>query len=310
MLSILEINQLYTYKQICEILEIPYKTGEAKMKQLSDLQHSYEYVKQGTKYLITKIKNAELITTDNRKVTSDNIKHILMATLSTLNDDEIYYASNKDLLKLCYMINNNYSALLNDSTNKYSVKKRYNFDDSFILYVNETYDILKPTLKRALDSMVKHMEISLSIGYKIVKDNKIINCVSEQSDLGHELFKIQGDSMSELGILDTKELYGNKIKYLDSYYDLCNKKAKELFNIDKFYRCYAIRLNTNKIKYDITQERNELNRKLHDKLHNTVRLRDLTYNQIENWYGILHTRKGDIEYPIEDYCKMLNSKKR
>ena len=70
----LQLNQEYTYKQICEILDVPITTGTAKQKQIKAIEDSYEYYhpinkktkKEKKSYVFTKkLKDIELI--DGRK---------------------------------------------------------------------------------------------------------------------------------------------------------------------------------------------------------------------------------------------------
>ena len=305
----------YTYKQICENLNLPQKTGNAKIKQLSELSKYYNYTKNKNKFYINDIIDTSEIkdTAIKKNQTQINIEHILMTVLSGLQDDEqVYFASNKELLLLCYAINNNYYSILNDKhRNSVVVKKYFGLDNSFIEYVEKTYDLLKPMLKNCLLSMQSRKEISLNKGYKIIKNGKIDSCVSETDELGGKLFKIQGDAMRELGISSENELYGKKIYLKNEYYNLCNKKAHELDEtIDKFYQCYAIVLNVEKIKYDLSLERCDLNSKIYNKVHSTTTLRNLSYNQIEQWFNVLHTKNGDNEYKIVDLIKMISLKER
>lgn len=307
----LEENKQYTYKQICEILNLQKKTGNAKKKQLRELSKYYDYKKNGSKFYINKILTNKQFLEEviKRNNTCENIEHILMTILS-VGEDKTYYTSNKELLLVCYAINNNYYSILNDKFhNSYSVKKHFGFDESFILYVEETYDILKPMLKTALKSMESKKEISVNKGYKICSKDKIIDCVSETDDLGKKLFKIQGDVMTELGIKNEQELFGKKIYLQNKYYELCNKKAKDIDDsIDKFYQCYVIVTNVDKIKYDLLQEKEELNQKIYNKVHSTKVLRNLSYNQIDKWFNVLHTKQGEKDYEIVDFIKMINVK--
>lgn len=312
----LEIGKEYTYKQLCESLNLTPKGGNAKQKQLKELTNIYNYTKNGTKYLINSINNnnnnnIEVI--DKRSITLDNIRHILITTLSNLNDENTYFCTNKDLLRLFYMINNNYYSIINNNYNTLVVGEHFNFDDSFLQYVDLTYEILKPTLKSALKSMESHKEILVNKGYKIWKNingvKTLTQCVVATDELGKELFKIQGDAMKELGIKNESELFGKKIYLKQDYYNLCNKKASETLGIDGFYQCYAIILNTSKMTWDLEQERSILNDKIYDKVHLSKVLHDLSYNQIDKWFTVLNTSDGDKEYKIMDFVKMINSKK-
>ena len=49
----------------------------------------------------------------------------------------------------------------------------------------------------------------------------------------------------------------------------------------------------------------DLNLKIKNKIHDTKVLRDLSYNQIDQWFYILNTHKGDADYPIVEDIKKL-----
>lgn len=300
-----QINGAISYKDMCAKLNMPYCSGKQKQLQMEDLQRYCEYEKIGTKYLIKKVYNKEIDKIDNRSITLPNIEHILLTTLSKLKEEKSYFASNKDLLKLCYMINDNYFSILNNKNrNSYMVCEKFGFSESFLTYVDKTYDLLKPSLVNALKSMVNKKEILLNIGYKLKKDSVIVNCVSSNSEIGKKIFKIQGESMEELGILKYSDLFGKKSYLKNEYYDLCNSKSKEL-GIDGFYQCYEIIPNIDKIIYDMSHERIELNGKIKNKIHDSSMLHDLSYNDIEKWFYVLNTKNGDDEYKISDFVKVL-----
>jgi hypothetical protein len=48
--------------------------------------------------------------------------------------------------------------------------------------------------------MENKKEIILGTGYKLKKNNTVVRCVSQNSELGQEIFKIQGEGLMELGI--------------------------------------------------------------------------------------------------------------
>lgn len=315
------MKQELTYKQLCSELDIPYYSGKQKILQLEDLKRYYNYEKHGTKFLIKEKYENPLPKINKNSVTMEDIRFILLSVLSHANNNEHYFATNKDLLRLCYIINNNYYSILNDK-NRYSayIAYKYNFDDSFIDYINNTYDILKPTITNALNSMVKRKEILLNTGYKIRKNGKIAFAVSGNSELGKELFRIQGNAMSELGIEKYSDLWGKYVSKKRGYYDLCDvivaKNSRENplwlknnWDFDGFYQCYEIILNIDRIRYDLdllVKTQQDLNSKIKDKVHSTKVLRDLSYNQIDQWFNILNTKNGDKEYHIVDDIKILN----
>ena len=311
-----------TYKQLCKEFDLPYYSGgNQKKAQLEELKRYYNYEKQGNKYIIKEKYDKPLLAKVNgNSITMSDIRFILLSVLSNADNDGHYFATNKDLLRLCYIINNNYYSILNDKY-RYSpyIAHKYNLDESFIDYVNNTYDILKPTMINALDSMVKRKEILLGVGYKIRQGDKIIFAVSGNSELGKELFRIQGCAMKKLGVEKYSDLWGKQISKKQKYFDLCdllvNKNSRENnlwvkngWNFSGFYQCHEIILNVDKINYDLRlmlDAQQDLNVKIKNKVHNTKVLRDLTYNQIDEWFYILNTHKGDVDYPIVEDIKKI-----
>lgn len=315
------MNELIlTYKQLCEKFNIPYLSGNQKKYQLERLKQYFDYEKVGTKYIIKNIYETPSEILNKNAITMPDIRFILLSVLSDADNNGHYFATNKDLLRLCYIINNNYYSILNDK-NRYSpyIAHKYNLDDSFINYINDTYNILKPTITNALNSMVKRKEILLGTGYKIRQNGSILCAVSGNSELGRELFHIQGRAMKLLGVEKYSDLWGKFVAKKQEYFDLCDSMVydnvhnndvwiKNGWQFDGFYQCYEIILNVDKIKYDLSllmDAQKDLNDKINDKVHKSKVLRDLTYNEIDRCFYILNTHKGDVDYPIVEDIKKL-----
>lgn len=313
------------YRELTNFLGLPYLRGNAKDHQLSELARICNLNKDKTKYEITEIYDSILVKLakkDGKSTTLPNIEYILMSQLSKSDIDGILFVSNKELLRFCYMINNNYYSILNDKhKNSAYIGQKYGFDDSFIEYVDKAYDILKPSLVSALKSMTNKKEIAITTGYKAFKENGSFVCCSITDELGEELFKIQGSAMKKLGVNKYSDFWGRYINRRQDYYDLCNSMVKynsendpkwiqNNWSFEKFYQCYAITLNTSKIKYDLQSlemAREELNGITKDKIHNTKLLRDLSYNDIDKWFVVCNTAEGDKQYSIVDDIKVLSS---
>lgn len=310
-----------TYKQLCENFNIPYLSGNQKKYQLKRLKQYFDYEKVGTKYIIKNIyETPPAIMNNKNAITMPDIRFILLSVLSNADNNGHYFATNKDLLRLCYIINNNYYSILNDK-NRYSpyIAHKYNLDNSFINYINDTYNILKPTIINALNSMVKRKEILLGTGYKIRQNGLIVSAVSGNSLLGKEIFRIQGNAMKQLGVEKYSDLWGKFVTKKQEYFDLCDSMVydnvhnndvwiKNGWQFDGFYQCYEIILNVEKIKYDLSlliDAQKDLNIKINDKIHKSKVLRDLTYNEIDKCFYILNTHKGDVDYPIVEDIKKL-----
>lgn len=314
-------NDIISYKDLCTELNIPYYSGKQKILQLNDLKRYYDFEKVGTKYLIKKIYDTPMFKTNGNAITLNEIRFILLNILSH-NDynNEHYFASNKDLLRLCYIINNNYYSILNNKDrNSLYICNKYNLDDSFIEYINKAYSALKPVIIGALESMVKRKEILLNVGYKIRKGGVVVTAVSGNSPLGKEIFRIQGQAMKELGVEKYSDLWGRHVNKKQEYFDLCdtlvayNVHENQLWidngwDFEGFYQCYEIIRNVDKIRWDLAElvkTQNELNGKIKDKLKVTKLLKSLSDNEIENYFYILNTTDGDKDYEIVEDIKKL-----
>jgi hypothetical protein len=63
----LELNKEYTWKQICELTDIPYKTGNTKVKQMKQFESLCRFTKEKTKFTIHEIYNKPKEIEDGRK---------------------------------------------------------------------------------------------------------------------------------------------------------------------------------------------------------------------------------------------------
>lgn len=63
----LELNKEYTWKQICKLTDIPYKTGNTKVKQMKQFESLCRFTKEKTKFTIHEIYNKPKEIEDGRK---------------------------------------------------------------------------------------------------------------------------------------------------------------------------------------------------------------------------------------------------
>ena len=309
------------YKNICAQFNLPVVSGKQKQLQLEDLKRYCNYIKNGTNFTILEIYDEPLPKVDNRIVTLPYVEFILMSVLSKSENNGRYYASTKDLLRICYIINNNYASILNDKThNSIYICNKYDFDETFLDYVDKLYDVIKPTVVNALNSMANKKEIILGTGYKLKKDKFVVGCVSQNSDLGQEIFKIQGEGLMYLGIEKYSDLFGKAIYKKQDFFDYCDRATKyksendplwieNKWNFDGFFQCYEIILNTDKINYDLKRigsTKQQLNDLIKNKVHITKALQKIDYSLIEQWYLVCNTKEGDERYPIVEDIKKIS----
>lgn len=315
------------YRQLCECLNIPYLNGCSKQKQINELRSICELEQDATKYRINSIcDNREIILFNNRSVYLPYIELLLLNTFNSLESD-ILFVTTKEILILCNMINKNYESLLNSDMyfNSMLVAQANNFNhQDFYKYLSSSYNsVLQPIVTTALNSMENRKEISINKGFRLYKKIKINNIeiispaveVTETDALGKELFKIDGNVLTKMGLTNMSDLYGQYSWRKQEYYSECNKMLQWLckndpmwienkWDFDCYYRCNAIILNVERIKNNIGSLKNELNLKIQSRLLTTKTLDTLRNIDRKQFVKATISKEGEYEYNFIDDIKL------
>lgn len=105
----LELNKEYTWKQICELIDIPYKTGNTKIKQMKQFESLCRFTKEKTKFTIHEIYNKPKEIEDGRK--NNRGSDVRSAKYEPLDDQ--LFAMFDDILE-----NNSNLPIIEDKTNE------------------------------------------------------------------------------------------------------------------------------------------------------------------------------------------------
>lgn len=105
----LELNKEYTWKQICELINIPYKTGNTKIKQMKQFESLCRFTKEKTKFTIHEIYNKPKEIEDGRK--NNRGSDVRSAKYEPLDDQ--LFAMFDDILE-----NNSNLPIIEDKTNE------------------------------------------------------------------------------------------------------------------------------------------------------------------------------------------------
>lgn len=105
----LELNKEYTWKQICELTNIPYKTGNTKIKQMKQFESLCRFTKEKTKFTIHEIYNKPKEIEDGRK--NNRGSDVRSAKYEPLDDQ--LFAMFDDILE-----NNSNLPIIEDKTNE------------------------------------------------------------------------------------------------------------------------------------------------------------------------------------------------
>ncbi len=318
-----ELQKIYgnqeklNYRELCKRINIEEKSGNSKIKQMRELSGVFKYKKDGYKFIITEICDREVVDLfNNRSIYIPYIEILLSSIFEKNNTDELFF-SVKEIMKNTGMINKNFNEIVGGDikTKARFVAKAHGYDiNNFYEYCNKGYNsILKPIVKSALNSMKNRKSIEIIDAYKAYRGN-YYKYISVEDELGKEIFKIEGDVMTELGINGTNELYGSKIYLRDNYYRRCNEvfrnkcKNEDIFkdndwNFLGFYRCYKIIINKKRLSYNISELKREFNNIIQNKMFRTKTLNFLTGKELDEFVKATIDIKSQNDYDFRKDIK-------
>lgn len=309
--EIYENKEMLNYKQLCEKLGINVLAGSSKSKQLKELSGIMKYERQGQKYLITELCDKEIIDMFNkRSVYIPYIQLILTDIFENLKKDELYFTY-KDMLLGFGMINNNYKLLAGSDSSYHNcqiVANENGFSPKHLYdYIDLSYNrILKPIVDSALISMKKSKAIDYCTAYGLYKKIKVGDTTVNQNiftninePLGKELFKIEGECMSELGIKGLNELYGKKSFLKREYYKRCNEKLlPHGIEFDGFYKSIYIIVNKKRLANNIPSLKTDLNSLIQKRIKGAfpTTFKELTGHEMNEFIRATIEINGTNEY--------------
>lgn len=230
--SQLSINQEYTYKELCTLLNQPVKYGNAKTRHLLEFSRFFEYEKIKTKYKITEIYNPPIpyipVIQDSHKYNADMINVILAYLYST--GKEVLYFSYMDFILICGLANELYRRYGKEYS---ELSKKYNIDIKQIGdFYSTSYQTFKRIINSALESMQKRNIIECINTYVISEriNNSKTNPITRLREVTNEeylsLMVIQDEVLEELHLSSKNELwYKPDLRY--KYNDLFLKHVHE-----------------------------------------------------------------------------------
>ncbi|MBD1379174.1 hypothetical protein [Metabacillus arenae] len=151
-ISNLQLNHTYkNYKQLCEVLEMPMKGGNAKKAQLKELERYFKYNKEGNKFIITHIYKVPLPKNNNKTQYISEIAKLILDKAVHQNNRGKLFISKSKLMSELRMVNENYAYA------KYKQLRLAKHMNITIEEVEEFYltsdDLLKRNIEAALNSL-------------------------------------------------------------------------------------------------------------------------------------------------------------
>jgi hypothetical protein len=139
------------YKELCSVLDEPYKAGNSKKAQLKQWEEQFDFMQFGYQFKINQI-HPNLLKKGTNEEPYIQIIQALILDLLVNEKDEILYISKNQLLKKINMINENYIE------GKYSPNKLSTITKISKQEIRDFYQSSDMLFKRNLSSAIKHLE--------------------------------------------------------------------------------------------------------------------------------------------------------
>ena len=191
-------NQPLTYKQLCEALNIPIKSGKSKVYQIKNIELycDLQILSNPTRYIITEIYDQSLLPSKSKFQAP---MEILIMQLFKANDFETLYLTNSRLLEYMKLVNSNYHIIKNPK-----LRHKLPFETEHLYTgASKSGEILMKWLGRALEKMEDNSLLIWRKGYCLIKKNKeytsVIN-VPLDSQLEKDIIECQRQAFIKLNL--------------------------------------------------------------------------------------------------------------
>lgn len=286
-------EKLYSYKNLCQILNIPRLEGSSKIKQLNEFGCLCEYEKDRTKYRILEIRQEADIQTYRQN--SKYLPYIEMILSRLIEDKQltphdyngVLYVTNKELTKLTGLVNENLIYVLsgnNQYNKRYIISQIYGWNADYggngkgseLWNFSNTVmnGVAKPIIRSAMKSLDNRRSIMIQKGYKLftitkqfqnshLSTHKYTLATSKE---GQILNRIVADAYSEFGIKNNQQWALSNKETKDKIVSRCNEQCKKELGYDYFIDCYAITIAPARVKYNMEIIKGELNNLMLERL--------------------------------------------
>lgn len=252
--SSLTVGHSYLYKELCELLNEPYKTSNSKKKQLNEWSNCFRYEKSGRNFTILEIYDKPLekeCKYPSNAVYSKYISTILLSILANTEGNRIR-VDQKSLYKMFGLINDNYIKIQKlDETNKEKEMKEihewmtaYEINDFYDRCGRKMNDIVKSSLNslknRALITYAEEYEYFVYEHEDLYdpRSRKVYRGYIADADETEYILKVKRETLKKCGCDNEGQIYYRKKSR--EYYDEINRRFKEERNWRSYKKVYTI----------------------------------------------------------------------
>lgn len=263
----LSVGNSYTYKQMCECLNEPYKGGTAKQAHIKQICLRYSLTKEGTKYTVLE-KYQTPKPKEKRKTTSNfNRLFFKILVLSVQNPQTTFFGSN---IKDCgdyYHFEITHTDLYNILGFTKHFHSQYDYPELSKLYENELYAKCSDKIRYALKSLASYHLLRYQNSFLLHYPE--YNYEVADSYMLEEIKEAQEKAMNMNDFSTLRAVYAHK-KQRDVHNDTLSILQDNLqTRIEDFYALWQITIDKETIKSNLFSEeikesnlqdcRNELN---------------------------------------------------
>lgn len=250
------IGDYTTYKKLCELLNEPYKNGNAKEAQLKEWKRYFDYEKIGTKFLILDVYSEPLEKEYQYPSNAIYIKYIevlLLSLLASTEGNRIKIAP-QSLYKTFGMINDDFTRIqrLEKDERLKELQKVHEYMTDFEIdnFFERCKSKFSKVIKGAFNSLQKRMLIKYSEEYEyyvLEKENlfdmrpnpkMVVRSYIADADEIEYILKVKRETLLKYGCEKEEQIYLKK-KTLP-YYNEINRRVKEERNWVGLYKVYVI----------------------------------------------------------------------
>lgn len=298
------LSKPLTYKQLCQALDIPIKSGKSKIYQLKDLALycDIQITSHPTRYIITEIYDKALLPS---KAKFQTPMEIIIMQLFKANNYETLYLTNNRLLECMKLVNSNYRIIKNSK-----LREKLPFEAN-TLYVSasKSGEILMKWLGRALEKMEGYGFLKWRKGYCLINKNTIdgkeyisVFNVPLDSEEEKDIMECQRQAYIKLNLKYDKVHRWVPVGMKAQYQTQFDKEISKAFNgeFDGGFQVNVLTPNVKGIKEMLTTYESEqmLNQEAQRKIKETKQLDYLTGYDRERLIKEIIMRPPSIDYQV------------
>lgn len=297
-------NQPLTYKQLCEALDIPIKSGKSKIYQIKNIELycNLQILSHPTRYIITEVYDESLIPSKSKFQIPIEI---LIMQLFKANNYKTLYLTNSRLLEYMKLVNSNYYIIKNPK-----LRRKLPFEtEALYTGASKSGEILMKWLGRTLEKMDDYGLLKWRKGYCLVKKNIIgdkeytyVMDVPLDSNIEQEVMECQRQAFLNLNLqYDNNHRWvpiGMKAQYQLQF----DREIYKAFN-GEFVGGFQVNVltpNTTGIKEILTTYESEqiVNQEAQRKIKETSQLNYLTGDERDKLIKEIIMRPPNVDYKI------------